>query len=118
MVLFSFIYEMTDIIDKNTTGAQFGYSISLLFGMLTPSLNPILYSLFNENVKKHLQEKCGFFRCVGNANTASEEVEGQEMKTLEANKSNGTISNEDSTEGKLLVPSTTNEVVSSASTNV
>ena len=95
---------MTDIIDKNSSEAQFGYSISLLFGMLTPSLNPILYSLFNENVKKHLQEKCGFFRCARTSeNNASDELEGQEMKTITV-KQNGTTTNEESIEAKLLLP--------------
>ena len=93
---------MTDIIDRDSSEAHFGYSISLLFGMLTPSLNPILYTLFNEKVKEHLQEKCGFFRCIRGEAAAEE---GLELETIEKDKgsNDGTVNHENA-EGKLLLP--------------
>ena len=105
---------MAGIIDINSVEAQFGYSISLLFGMLTPILNPILYSLFNENVKKHLLEKCGFLRCFEARNEASSNGETVEMKGM-ANKSrsNGNIPDADQIEAVEFLPSQTDEVTAS-----
>ena len=40
---------------------QFAYSITLLFGMLTPIANPILYSWLNESFRSAFREKCCCF---------------------------------------------------------
>ena len=52
---------MAGIYEPNDVDAQFCYGITMLFGMLTPILNPILYSMFNENVRQKLEKKCPGF---------------------------------------------------------
>ena len=68
---------MAGIYEPNDVEAQFCYGITMLFGMLTPILNPILYSMFNENVRQKLEKKCpGFlsFWAAQKQNPSAEEL--------------------------------------------
>ena len=56
MVIFSFIYDFAShLLPEKTAMQQFAYAITLLFGMLTPIANPILYSLLNENFQSAIR---------------------------------------------------------------
>ena len=58
MVIFCFIYDFANhLIPKRGSVAQFTYDLTLLFGMLTPIANPILYSLLNENFRDVAKQK-------------------------------------------------------------
>ena len=73
---------MAGIYEPNDVDAQFCYGITMLFGMLTPILNPILYSMFNENVRQKLEKKCpGFlsFWVVQKQNASVEELPLNQM---------------------------------------
>lgn len=44
MVIFTFMYDFAShLIPETIAMQQFAYAITLLFGMLTPIANPILY---------------------------------------------------------------------------
>jgi len=59
MVIFTFIYDFANhILPQKQVMQQFAYSITLLFGMLTPIANPILYSWLNESFRSAFREKC------------------------------------------------------------
>ena len=62
MVIFTFIYDFANhILPEKSAMHQFAYAITLLFGMLTPIANPILYSWLNENFRMAFHEKCCCF---------------------------------------------------------
>ena len=62
MVIFTFIYDFAHHILPDTTAMhRFAYNITLLFGLLTPIANPILYSWLNENFRSAFREKCCCF---------------------------------------------------------
>ena len=62
MVIFTFIYDFAkQLLPKKFAMHQFAYAITLLFGMLTPIANPILYSWLNENFRMAFHEKCCCF---------------------------------------------------------
>ena len=77
---------MGNIYEPNDVEAQFSYAITMLFGMLTPILNPILYSMFNENVRKKLDEKCpgGLFYLWTKKQNSPEEFPLNEMGKRES----------------------------------
>ena len=67
LVIFCFIYDFAKhLIPTRPSMAQYTYTLTLLFGMLTPIANPILYSCLNENfrqaVKKKFLLKCWMFQ--------------------------------------------------------
>ena len=62
MVIFCFIYDFANhLIPQRGSLAQFTYALNLLFGMLTPIANPILYSLLNESFRDVAKQKYSFF---------------------------------------------------------
>ena len=111
MVIFSFVYEMGNIYEPNDVAAQFCYAITMLFGMLTPILNPILYSMFNENVRKKLDEKCPGFWIFGSRKKQDSSTEDEnELATMpntssQPLKKENTLVVESDTTGQLPVTS-------------
>ena len=117
MVIFSFVYEMGNIYEPNDVAAQFCYAITMLLGMLTPILNPILYSMCNENVRKKLDEKCPGFLSFGSSKEAKKQNSSAEEYPLkENNELNGNPSSQQplKKENTFVVESnTTGQVVTS-----
>lgn len=92
MVIFCFIHDLANhLLPEKIAMQQFAYAIALLFGMLTPIANPILYSLLNESFRSAVSEKC-VNKCLRSRQPFKEEVNmelasganGQDLEDEEA----------------------------------
>ncbi len=58
LVIFSLIYDFgRHLLPERAVMASFAYTLSLLSGMLTPIINPVLYSLLNESFREIVRKK-------------------------------------------------------------
>jgi cytochrome c biogenesis factor len=61
LVLYSLLYEFVpEIFPERSVIVSVGYTLSLLFGMLTPIANPVLYGLLNDSFKEVACTKLSF----------------------------------------------------------
>ena len=58
LVFYIMLFEFTpEILPERTVMASVGYTLSLLFGMLTPIANPLFYGILNDGFREVLKEK-------------------------------------------------------------
>jgi hypothetical protein len=58
LVLYSLLYEFVpEIFPERSVIVSVGYTLSLLFGMVTPIANPVLYGLLNDSFKEVILNK-------------------------------------------------------------
>lgn len=57
-VFYTILYEfIPDIFPQQTVLASVGYTLSLLFGMLTPIANPVFYGILNDPFKEVVRKR-------------------------------------------------------------
>jgi hypothetical protein len=58
LVLYTILYEFTpEIFPQQTVLASVGYTLSLLFGMLTPIANPVFYGILNDPFQEVVRKR-------------------------------------------------------------
>ncbi len=58
LVLYTILYEFTPhIFPQQTVLASVGYTLSLLFGMLTPIANPVFYGILNDPFQEVVRKR-------------------------------------------------------------
>jgi hypothetical protein len=65
LIFYTILFEFRpDILPAQTVMASVGYTLSLLFGMLTPIANPVFYGLLNDPFKEVMRAKFPWLFCV------------------------------------------------------
>ena len=65
LIFYTILFEFRpDILPEQTVMASVGYTLSLLFGLLTPIANPVFYGLLNDPFKEVMRAKFPWLFCV------------------------------------------------------
>ena len=66
LIFYTILYEfLPEILPQQTVMASVGYTLSLLFGMLTPIANPMFYGLLNDPFREVMKDKFPWLFCTG-----------------------------------------------------
>ena len=70
LVLYTILYEFVpEIFPQRTVLASVGYTLSLLFGMLTPITNPVFYGMLNDPFKEVVRKRFPWLFGITSSNT-------------------------------------------------